>query len=77
MGQDGRWLSGHAACRPLYLCCLCHWKLLVTVFSSAVPGLEERASVATQKCRVFLAERFCFRYMHCGLSGSGMAGAGA
>lgn len=42
----------------------------MTVFSSAVPGLEERAFAATQECRLFLAERLCFRHEHRGLSGS-------
>lgn len=51
MADGFKW---HAAFRPLYLCCWCHWKLLVTVFSLAVHGLEERAFVVTQECRVFL-----------------------
>lgn len=63
-GQDGRWLR--VACcfqapLPLLL------KLLVTVFSLAIHGLEEGAFVVTQECRVFLAKRFCFRHVHCAL----------
>lgn len=47
-------------------------KLLVTVFSSAVHGLEERAFVVTQECRVFLAKRFCFGHVYCVLPIAGM-----
>lgn len=69
-------LAWQAASRPRYLCCGCHLKLLVAVFSSAVHGLEERALVVTQECRVFLAERFGFGHVHCVLSITGMAEAG-
>lgn len=71
MAQGGM-LSSDA----LYLCCRCHRKLSVTVFSLAVHGLEERAFVVTQECGVFLATRFCFRHVHRALPVIGMEGGG-
>lgn len=65
-------LEWHAVFRPRYLCCLCHLKLPVTVFSLAVHGFEERAFVVTQECRVFLAKRFCIRHVHFVLPITGM-----
>lgn len=70
MADDLGW---HAVFRSLYLCCRCHLKLLVTVFSLAVHELEETAFVVTQECRVFLAKRFYFRHLHCVLPITGIA----
>lgn len=69
-------IAWHAVFRPLCLCCLCHLKLLVTVFSLAVHGFEKRAFVVTQECRVFLAKRLCCRHVHCILLITGMASEG-
>lgn len=58
-------LEWHAVFRPFYLGHWCHSKLLGTVFSLALHGLEEGAFVVTQECRVFLAKRFCFLHVRC------------